>query len=690
VLPENMLSLVKSRVRLHNSENVQKMALTAARKVAERAHAAWEAAPLPGTTPAPFIAKRLEAFASALLGSGKTEDADLLPPTHVLRKACNDPWSELVGAESRLSALAKSTLEGVTRASLRKRDDAALAELNKKLTHLFVTNFAKNEAAVSVTGIERAAVVAAAALTHEECERRGYACSEPEHPLYVAALAKRGALEATEEAGAVYQTATGVDLELGALGALHVRGASETPTLQVAEVAKCWSPNGTFAHPAIREPVSAAYEQATPGAERALIGKLALSVGARTADFTEFFVSGAMSGVLAVGKRALTLRKSLLPYVLSEEAVEAGWMPPDGESALPSSLEFDVPPEVRFWKPAAGEDPKLIRDQLVKSGLFTADTVQLVGGVVRRTFTKTFVDDPLPAAPAVFAAAAPEEGPYARVIAAVEKSDLPGAAVGMRGGDQLAGSGWAEYTATVKGFGVFFIEDGELAPAEIVKRVGTLPAPAYLVGCPDSAAARVELAKLGRPFLLSEATDRVFVCSHGVRDAAVTWVDTLKAFVPPTPAACPDCGGGPGMAVSCAKCMSGAGSTHKRMDVRLLKNEATTPPDERFVLGIVLEPETVDSQSEIYSADEVRKSAHTYMAHYQNAGLQHTALINDHVQIVESYLAPADFTIGEQPVKKGTWVMGMKVTSEELWTAIKTGALTGYSIGGTGVRTEEA
>jgi DNA adenine methylase len=117
--------------------------------------------------------------------------------------------------------------------------------------------------------------------------------------------------------------------------------------------------------------------------------------------------------------------------------------------------------------------------------------------------------------------------------------------------------------------------------------------------------------------------------------------------------------------------------------VRLLKNDT----DQRYVLGVVLEPETVDAQNDIYSVDEVMKSAHTFLAEFRNAGLQHQTLVNDKVRIVESYLAPADFSLNGEPVKKGTWLIGMIVDDESIWKAIKSGALTGFSIGGSAVRT---
>jgi DNA adenine methylase len=106
------------------------------------------------------------------------------------------------------------------------------------------------------------------------------------------------------------------------------------------------------------------------------------------------------------------------------------------------------------------------------------------------------------------------------------------------------------------------------------------------------------------------------------------------------------------------------------------------PGDERYVLGIVLEPETVDAQEDIYSAAEIRSAAHRFMEEFQDVGLMHKMRVNGAVKIVESYLAPEDLSIGERAIKKGTWLLGVRVLSDALWTDVKEGRLTGFSIGG--------
>lgn len=112
--------------------------------------------------------------------------------------------------------------------------------------------------------------------------------------------------------------------------------------------------------------------------------------------------------------------------------------------------------------------------------------------------------------------------------------------------------------------------------------------------------------------------------------------------------------------------------------------------EERFVLGVVLEPETKDSQGDIYSAEEVRRAAHEYMEKAGNLGKQHSELANDKMKILETYITPGDFTLDDQQVKKGTWLMGIRVVDDGLWSDVKKGSFTGFSIGGSAQRSPEA
>jgi len=113
------------------------------------------------------------------------------------------------------------------------------------------------------------------------------------------------------------------------------------------------------------------------------------------------------------------------------------------------------------------------------------------------------------------------------------------------------------------------------------------------------------------------------------------------------------------------------------------------PSDERFVLGIVLEPEVVDAQGDIYSPEEISQAAHRFMEEFGGLGLMHRMRVNGQVKVLESYVAPVDFTVGEISVRKGTWLLAVRILSDALWEQVKAGELTGFSIGGSARRVPE-
>lgn len=103
--------------------------------------------------------------------------------------------------------------------------------------------------------------------------------------------------------------------------------------------------------------------------------------------------------------------------------------------------------------------------------------------------------------------------------------------------------------------------------------------------------------------------------------------------------------------------------------------------EQQIVYGVVLEPDLEDSQGDVISAEEIEKAAHDYMEHSQLADEQHDESEAGAV-LVENYLAKEDHYVGDEPVRKGAWVQAWKVHDPELWAAIKSEELTGFSIGG--------
>jgi hypothetical protein len=110
-------------------------------------------------------------------------------------------------------------------------------------------------------------------------------------------------------------------------------------------------------------------------------------------------------------------------------------------------------------------------------------------------------------------------------------------------------------------------------------------------------------------------------------------------------------------------------------------------PSERYALGVVLEPDVTDAQGDTYSAKEIEKAEQGYMTDFQNIGLQHKAFVNDRVKLVECYIAPVDFELNGSAIKRGTWLIGVKVLDDGLWKQMQSGELSGFSIAGFAKRT---
>lgn len=107
--------------------------------------------------------------------------------------------------------------------------------------------------------------------------------------------------------------------------------------------------------------------------------------------------------------------------------------------------------------------------------------------------------------------------------------------------------------------------------------------------------------------------------------------------------------------------------------------------EERLATGIVLQPEVVDAQGDVIGADVIKQTAHNFLALYNKKtqlGLQHELMRPEGVELVESWVSPVDMIMNTRTILAGTWMMTVRVRNDALWAKIKTGALTGFSIGG--------
>jgi hypothetical protein len=112
----------------------------------------------------------------------------------------------------------------------------------------------------------------------------------------------------------------------------------------------------------------------------------------------------------------------------------------------------------------------------------------------------------------------------------------------------------------------------------------------------------------------------------------------------------------------------------------------------RLVYGVALVPDVVDLQNQYVTADVIEEIAHDFMLDYRKEqsfiGLKHG---DDEAaaRVVQSFIAPIDYQLGAQLITKGSWVLVVKIFSDELWQAVLEGKLTGFSIRGMGEVVQE-
>lgn len=122
----------------------------------------------------------------------------------------------------------------------------------------------------------------------------------------------------------------------------------------------------------------------------------------------------------------------------------------------------------------------------------------------------------------------------------------------------------------------------------------------------------------------------------------------------------------------------------KSSKVRVVKRDKAR----QLVYGVVLVPNEVDIQEDTITAEEIEKTAHSYMAKSRVIGANHERQMDAHV--VESYIAPCDLKFkaldGDQVVPKGSWVIAVKVSDPGEWAKVERGDYEGFSVGGEGLR----
>jgi len=120
-------------------------------------------------------------------------------------------------------------------------------------------------------------------------------------------------------------------------------------------------------------------------------------------------------------------------------------------------------------------------------------------------------------------------------------------------------------------------------------------------------------------------------------------------------------------------------------EVSLVSKIAMVEDEKRLVYGVVLVPDEVDSQGDVARAEVIEEAAHDYLASSRAVSKMHMEPAT--ASVVESYIAPCDLRLSANEVRKGSWVITVKVGDEELWGRIRSGEYGGFSVGGLAERT---
>lgn len=115
-------------------------------------------------------------------------------------------------------------------------------------------------------------------------------------------------------------------------------------------------------------------------------------------------------------------------------------------------------------------------------------------------------------------------------------------------------------------------------------------------------------------------------------------------------------------------------------DISLRKAE-----EKQIVYGVVYEPYEEDVQGDYATPEDIEKAAHTFLEEYNQMSLEHERLTSQ-AKVVESFIAPKDLMIGNDYIKKGSWVLATHIIPTELWQQVKNGEISGYSMEGTAER----
>lgn len=111
----------------------------------------------------------------------------------------------------------------------------------------------------------------------------------------------------------------------------------------------------------------------------------------------------------------------------------------------------------------------------------------------------------------------------------------------------------------------------------------------------------------------------------------------------------------------------------------VIRSDDPDAPDfERVVMAEVIVPDVPNTYADIYSPEAVKEFAYEYARQGYGIDQQHDQndLPISDVFVCESFIARK----GDPDFLEGSWVVGMKILSDDLWAKVLSGEINGYSI----------
>lgn len=119
------------------------------------------------------------------------------------------------------------------------------------------------------------------------------------------------------------------------------------------------------------------------------------------------------------------------------------------------------------------------------------------------------------------------------------------------------------------------------------------------------------------------------------------------------------------------------------MRIRIFKSDAET--EQQIVYMLPIEANAEDAHGNHISDADVEKAAYSFMEAGGQINIEHLDGTVIPTVVVESSIARSNYELGGHKVKKGDWMLAVKIKDDAAWQKIKKGEFKGCSIEGAGI-----